>query len=82
MKKRYSKRKLRALENEMRKPSQWEDADHVVSYKGPTSIHFSEDLLRKLQAVAEVRHQPISRLVNEYVRSFVEGEFAILESLR
>ena len=82
MKRKYSKKQLKALEREMRAPSRWEKADHTVSYKGPTSIRFSEDILRKLHKIAKIRHTPINRLVNEYVRPFVEGEYAILEHLK
>jgi len=82
MKKTYSKQELLKLEKEMRDPSVWEEADHTVSFKGPTSIRFSEDILAKLHAIAKVRKKPISRLVNEYVRPFVEGEFEVLEQMR
>ncbi len=62
--------------------SQWADANHVVSYKGPTSIRFSSDILKKLHLIAKIRHMPINRLVNDYVKPFVEGEYAILEGLK
>lgn len=65
----------------MRDQSKWEDADHTVSYKGPTSIRFSEDTLRKLQTIARIKKKPINRLVNEYVKAFVEGEYAIIKDL-
>ena len=82
MKKKYSKKQLRALEIEMGDLSHWEDADHTISYKGPTSIRFSKDILKKLHMIAKVRHTPINRLVNEYVKPFVDGEYAILERLK
>ena len=80
--KKYTKKQLNILEREMRQPAHWENADHTVSYKGPTSIRFPEDVLKKLHAIARVRHKPINRLVNEYVKPFVDGEFAILERLK
>ncbi len=82
MKKKYSKRQLRILEREMRDSSRWEDADHTVSYRGPTSIRFSLDTLKKLQAIAKATQKPINRLVNEFVKPFVDGEFAILERFK
>jgi hypothetical protein len=82
MKKKYSNKQLRALEREMRNPSRWEDADHTVTYKGPTSIRFSFETLKKLQAIAEVTQKPINRLVNEYVKPFVDSEFALLQHLK
>lgn len=62
--------------------SKWEDADHTVTYKGPTSIRFSNDTLKKLHAIASVRKEPISRLVNECVKPFVDAEYSLLENLR
>ena len=82
MRKQYSKKQLKVLEREMKDSSRWESAGHVVSYKGPTSIRFSEEVLRKLHIIAKVRHTPINRLVNEYVKPFVDGEYAILEHLK
>lgn len=82
MKKKYSKNQLKVLEREMKNPGRWEDADHTVSYKGPTSIRFPMDTLKKLQAIAQVTQKPISRLVNEFVKPFVDAEFAILERLK
>lgn len=82
MKKKYSKNQLKVLEREMKNPGRWEDADHTVSCKGPTSIRFPMDTLKKLQAIAQVTQKPISRLVNEFVKPFVDAEFAILERLK
>lgn len=82
MKKKYSKKELLELEEEMKDPTAWEDADHVVSFKGPTSIRFPKELLIKLHAISKVRKKPISRLVNDYVKPFVEGEFEVLEQLK
>lgn len=63
-------------------PSAWEDADHYVVFKGPTSVRFSQDLLAKLHEIAKVRKKPISRLINDYVRPFVEGEYEVLKQAR
>lgn len=82
MKKKYTKQQLGKLEEEMKDPSLWEEADHVVRFKGPTSIRFSENLLVKLHAVAKARKKPINRLVNEYVKPFVEGEYSLLQNLK
>lgn len=82
MKKKYTKQQLNDLEEEMKDPSLWVDADHTVRFKGPTSIRFSEDLLAKLHAVAKARKKPINRLVNEYVKPFVEGEYSLLQNLK
>lgn len=65
MRKKYSKQFLARLEGEMKDESLWEEANHTVSFKGPTSIRFSEDILRKLHSVAKARHKPINRLINE-----------------
>jgi hypothetical protein len=82
VKKKYSKKELNALEKIMEDPSLWEDADHTVSYKGPTSIRFPEETLRKLHAISKARKKPINRLVNEYVKPFVDGEYEILKELK
>jgi predicted DNA-binding ribbon-helix-helix protein len=82
MKKKYSKKQLEQLEKDMSNPKAWEAADHTVSYKGPTSIRFSDELLKKLHAIATIRQIPISRLVNEYVKAFVESDYAVLEGMR
>ena len=52
MKKYLSKKQLKTLEEEMREPTRWEDADHTVSYKGPTGIRFSTEILRKLHEIS------------------------------
>lgn len=80
--KKYSKQQIKKLEADMKDSSLWEDADHTVTFKGPTSVRFSEELLRKMNAVAKARHKPLSRLVNEWVKPFVEGEYALLQSLK
>ncbi|GEM_PF-2073824 len=82
MKKKYSKKQLKKLEQAMRNSSHWEETSHSVSYKGPTSIHFSKNTLKKLHAIAIVRHIPIYRLVNEYVKPFVDGEYSLLERVK
>lgn len=82
MKRKYTKQQLKILEEEMKDSSLWVEADHTIQFKGPTSIRFSQDLLGKLHAVAKARKKPISRLVNEYVKPFVEGEYAILQNLK
>lgn len=81
MKKKLSKRELEALEKEMRNPSLWENADHVVVYEGPTSIRFAFETLRKLRAIAKAKQKPINRLVNDYVKAFVDEEFVMLQKL-
>lgn len=78
MKKKYSKKELEKLETEMKDLSRWADVDHIVSYKGPTSIRFSGDVLKKLHAISKFRKVPINRLVNQYVKPFVDGEYEIL----
>lgn len=82
MKKKYSIKKLNELETQMGDSSQWEKANHTVKYKGPTSIRFSEDTLNKLNAIAHAKHKTISHLVNDYVKSFVEGEYEVLQACR
>ena len=82
MKKRKSTRQLKALEQEMLDATKWEDTDHTLSFKGPTSIRFSSEVLRKLHVIATVRNKPINRLVNEYVKSFVDHEYEIVEELK
>ncbi len=79
MKKKYSKKQLKKLEQEMRNSAHWEETDHSVSYKGPTRIRFSKSTLKKLHAIAVAKHIPIYRLVNEYVKPFVNGEYSLLE---
>lgn len=66
------------MEREMRDPSRWEDADHVVSFRGPTSVRFPEETLKKLHAVSKFRKIPMGRLINQYVKPFVDGEYEIL----
>lgn len=82
MRKKYSARKIAQLEKDMKDISRWEDADHTVTFKGPTSIRFSEDVLKKLHAISKFRKIPINRLVNQYVKPFADGEFAILEHVK
>lgn len=82
MKKKYTKQQLSKLEEEMKDPHLWKEVNHVVRFKGPTSIRFSEDMLTKLHAVAKARKKPINRLVNEYVKPFVEGEYSLLQNLK
>lgn len=82
MKKKLSSKELETLEQEMREDSQWEEADHVVVYRGPTSVRFRPDLLKKLQALAQAKNKTVSRLVNDYVRAFVEEEYQLLAGLK
>lgn len=82
MRKKYSKGQLQALEREMKDPAKWEAADHTVSYRGPTSIRFPLETLKKLHAIAKATQKPVNRLVNEFVKPFVDGEFALLERLK
>ncbi len=82
MRKKYSKNQLQVLEREMRDPSKWGPADHTVSYRGPTSIRFPLETLKKLQAIAKATQKPVNRLVNEFVKPFVDGEYALLERLK
>jgi len=82
MSRKYTKGQLQALEREMRDPAKWEAADHTVSYRGPTSIRFPVETLKKLQAIAKATQKPVNRLVNEFIKPFVDGEFALLERLK
>ncbi len=82
MRRKYTKGQLQALEREMRDPAKWEAADHAVSYRGPTSIRFPLETLKKLQAIAKATQKPVNRLVNEFIKPFVDGEFALLERLK
>lgn len=82
MRKKYSKSQLQVLEREMRNPSKWEAADHTISYRGPTSVRFPLDTLKKLQAIAKATQKPVNRLVNEFVKPFADGEYALLERLK
>lgn len=82
MKKKKTKRQLKTLEKEMTELSRWEDADHTLSSKGPTSVRFTTETLKKLHVIARIRNKPINRLVNEYVKSFVDSEYAIVEGLK
>ena len=82
MRKKYLKTQLQALEREMRNPAKWEAADHNLSYRGPTSIRFPTETLKKLQAIAKATQKPVNRLVNEFVKPFVDGEYALLERLK
>ena len=54
MRRKYSKNKLQALEKEMRDPAKWEAADHTVSYRGPTSVRFPLDTLKKLAKALDI----------------------------
>lgn len=80
MKKKYSKKRLERLEKDMQNPAQWEEAHHIISYKGPTSIRFGPELLSKLQEIAHAKNKPINRLVNDYVRAFVESEYELIHA--
>jgi len=80
MKNKLTKEHLSKIEQDMRDNSMWEAADHVVVYKGPTSIRFAPDLLNKLQSIAKAKGKTLGRLVNDYVRSFVESEFPLLKN--
>ncbi|MBX7148033.1 hypothetical protein K1X76_03025 [bacterium] len=82
MKKKYTAKQLKQLEKEMKDDAQWEEADHTINFNGPTSVRFPEDILRKMHAVAKARKKPINRLVNEWVKPFVEGEYALLQSIK
>ncbi len=82
MKKKYSRKQLSELEKEMRHSNYWEDADHTVTYKGSTAVRFTKETLKKLHAIAKVRKKPINKLVNEYVRPFVDSEYSILEHIK
>jgi hypothetical protein len=82
MKKKYSKKQLKRIEKEMTQGKLWAVADHTVVYKGPLSIQFSNELLRKLHAISHVRKKSIQKLVNEYVKPFVDGEYSVLEHLK
>jgi len=53
-----------------------------LNYKNPTSIRFNPLLLTKLHAIASIRNKSVSRLVNEYVNAFVEGEYQILKMMK
>lgn len=82
MNKKYSKARLKKLENEMLDPSLWEKTDHTVQYKGPLNVQFSQETLKKLHAIAKVRRRSIQKLVNDYVKPFVDGEYAVLQHLK
>lgn len=82
MKKKLSRKKINELEKEMKDLSFWEKANHTVEYKGPTSIRFQPDLLKKLNTIAHIKKKSINKLVNEYVKIFVDEEYELLESLR
>lgn len=79
MKKKLTKEHLNKIEQEMKDDSLWNEADHVVVYKGPTSIRFAPDLLKKLQSIARAKGKTLGKLVNDYVRVFVESEFPLLK---
>lgn len=78
MKKKYTPKELKKLEREMRRMNAWSDADHTVSFNGPTSVRFPKDTLKKLHAIAQARNIPIYKLVNEYIKPFIKNEYALL----
>jgi hypothetical protein len=82
MKKKDTKRQLHELEKAMADPDKWENADHTVRMKSPTSVRFAADTLQKLQAVAKIRNEPVNRLINEYVKTFVDRQFALIQQLQ
>lgn len=66
----------------MRAASAWEPAGHTISLDGMVNIRFSTATLRKLQRIAQIRKKAINALVNEFVKPFVDSEFALLQRLK
>lgn len=56
------------------------DLGHVLP-KTITIVRFSAETLHKLRAIAKTKQKPINRLVNDYVKAFVDEEFMILQKL-